>query len=167
MKMIENLLPMILVIFAIIVPVGIVVLPYKIKYDEDGKIMFILSIIYNFILGILGIPIALLICGFNMIFFENASGEYIYLFYVTFSTSMILGIYLLFIKINIFMKKKIKINSIVYIILTIIIFGLGIMVSIIFSEYIMLTKVVFSMIIIELFLVVLIYSPCYLEENKK
>lgn len=105
----------VIVILPIIIPFLVIMIAGNLKYNEKIKkfVMLIISIIYN---GIIGIISPLLF--FYLMFLTEANP-------VIWILSLIIVFAIILLPLNIFMKRKGKINIFIYVITNIIIFIIG------------------------------------------
>lgn len=96
---------------------------------SEKKISLIIVQLYNFIIGLLAPIIHVFIILGVLIIFNDSGWDLIIdnLFYKAYAICMVLIFTLLLIPINKYMKKKINMNLIFYLLLSIIMIGLGIL----------------------------------------
>ena len=109
-----------LFIWILVVP-AIIILSRK---DLKTNIRLILAQVYNFIVGITAWLIFFITLVFTLKYFGESE-----LYYIILGSILFLIFSILLIPFNIYMKKKINMNIFCYIFLSILIIGLGIMVT--------------------------------------
>ena len=114
-----------LAIWILVVPT-IIILSRK---DFENNIRLFIVQLYNFIVGLSAAVIHFLIAMVIIIIFNDSGWDLIIenLFYKAYIIGMIVILTLLLVPINKYMKKKINMNLICYILLSIMSIGLGIM----------------------------------------